>query len=158
MEKAIKKFLRKYPASYPFSFISFKPKEPIEVLWWGVQKETTIIDKSGKEKEVIQLLVFDGKDKKFKIITTSARSLLEKLSEIEDENENEWNKGMASLIKITQIKEQRLDKRFTTRYEVEKLENVFREIMGRKEEIGMAEDIFLQGEEEAEEEPWVEVE
>ena len=63
----IEKFLGEHQNKSQFDYINFKPKEPVEVIWWGIQKIAIINDvNTGEPKEVVQLLVKDVSDEKYK--------------------------------------------------------------------------------------------
>jgi hypothetical protein len=117
MTTPIEKFLEKYQKKLSFEYISFKPKEPINVIWWGAQKITIISDiNTGEPKEVVQLLV-KTEDGKYKIISTTSFSLLKQLSEIQ----KRFIPETGSLLKITQFKESSPSGRFKTYYKVEEI-------------------------------------
>jgi len=137
MTTPIEKFLEKYSNNPPFKYIKFKPKEPVKVIWWGVQKITIIKDiNTGKTKEVVQLLVkVDGGE--YKIISTTSISLLRQLLEIQ----KKFKPQMGSLLTITQFKEGSPSGRFKTYYKVEEIPNTFVVQPPDKE----AEQLFLYG-------------
>jgi hypothetical protein len=140
MTTPIEKFLEKYQSKITFEYINFKPKEPVNVIWWGAQKTEIINDiKTGKPKEVIQLLVMDTSDAKHKIITTTSISLLKQLAELQ----KDFSSDIAYELQITQFKESTPDGKFKTYYKVEKITA----IKGRTNPYDKeAEQIFLYGE------------
>jgi hypothetical protein len=142
MTTPIEKFLEKYQNRMPFEYINFKPKEPIDVLWWGIQRIAIIVDiNTGEPKEVVQLLVKDVSDGKYKIITTTSFSLLKQLSEIQ--------KGFVNSqkyeLRITQFKESSPVGKFKTYYKVEKISAIEGKLDNADKE---AEQAFLYGERE----------
>ncbi len=139
MTTPIEKFLQKYQKSSPFEYINFKPKEPVQVIWWGVQKTAVINDiNTGEQKEVIQLLV-KTEDSKYKIISTTSFSLLRQLAEIQKRLKHQ----MGSLLKITQFKESSSLGKFKTYYKVEEINPNFFVVQSPDKE---AEKTFLYGE------------
>jgi|YNPMSStandDraft_1061717.scaffolds.fasta_scaffold14817_3 hypothetical protein len=140
MTTPIEKFLEKYQNRMLFEYINFKPKEPVKVIWWGVQKITTIKDvNTGEPKEVVQLLV-KVNGGKYKIISTTSFSLLKQLAEIQKELGVDLHYSAVRL-KITQFKESSLDGKFKTYYKVEKIEFIETSLKDRE-----AEETFLYGE------------
>jgi hypothetical protein len=136
----IEKFLEKYQNRTPFEYINFKPKEPIKVIWWGIQKITIINDvNTGEPKEVVQLLVKDTSDGKYKIITTTSFSLLKQLAEIQ----KDFVDNQKYELKITQFKESSHVGKFKTYYKVEKISAIEENLNNFDRE---AEQIFLYGE------------
>jgi hypothetical protein len=140
MTTPIEKFLEKYQNRMPFEYINFKPKEPVEVIWWGVQKIAIISDvNTGEPKEVVQLLVQDTSDGKYKIITTTSFSLLSQLSKIQREM---GGYDEVAHLKITQFKESTPVGKFKTYYKVSYEISTSYVLEGKKE----AEQTFLYGE------------
>jgi hypothetical protein len=140
MTTPIEKFLEKYQSKMPFEYINFKPKEPVEVIWWGIQKITIISDvNTGEPKEVVQLLVQDDSDGKYKIITTTSFSLLKQLAEIQ----KDFVTGQKYELKITQFKESSPVGKFKTYYKVEKISAIEGKLDNSDKE---AEQTFLYGE------------
>jgi hypothetical protein len=137
MKTPIEKFLEKYQNNMPFEYIKFKPKEPVKVIWWGVQKITLIKDiNTGEPKDVVQLLVkSDGGE--YKIISTTSISLLKQLAEIQ----KGFKPQMGSLLTITQFRESSPSGKFKTYYKVEEIHNTFVVQPPDKE----AEQLFLYG-------------
>jgi hypothetical protein len=137
MKTPIEKFLEKYQNNMIFEYIKFKPKEPIKVVWWGVQKITIIKDaNTGEPTDVVQLLV-KTEDDKYKIISTTSVSLLKQLAEIQ----KRFKPQMGSILTITQFRESSTSGRFKTYYKVEEVSNTFVVQPPDKE----AEQLFLYG-------------
>jgi len=119
----IREILNKYYQNQ-FQFLSFEPNKPVEIFWWGVLKETTLISLDGQEKEVVQLLVKRGTN--YFIVTTASKSLLYQLSLIEEEEEKSqnWNQKIGVLLSIVQKKSQGQSGEFRTKYRVSKISNM----------------------------------
>jgi hypothetical protein len=140
MTTPIEKFLEKYQNKMPFEYINFKPKEPIKVIWWGVQKIAIISDvNTGEPKEVVQLLVKDVSDEKYKIITTTSFSLLKQLAEMQ----KDFVTNQKYELRITQFKESSPAGKFKTYYKVEKISAIEGKLDNSDKE---AEQTFLYGE------------
>jgi hypothetical protein len=141
MTTPIEKFLERHQNKSQFEYINFKPKEPVEVIWWGVQKTAIINDvNTGEPKEVVQLLVKDVSNEKYKIITTTSFSLLSQLAKIQKELQK---KGIVAYLKITQFKESSATGKFKTYY---KVDTNFNEDYLRNDKMNEAEQLFLYGE------------
>jgi hypothetical protein len=140
MTTPIEKFLEKYQNRMPFEYINFKPKEPIDVLWWGIQRIAIIDDiNTGEPKEVVQLLVRDISDGKYKIITTTSFSLLSQLAKIQKKFTGH---DEVAHLKITQFKENTPAGKFKTYYKVNyEIENI-----PLPESAKETEKVFLYGE------------